>query len=241
MSSASGLISEEARAAATEAGAGGSVLNGSAAGVSAATGLSACQTDAQSRGEGTAASDLVRTSVKIRLVNGSESDCRAGVYLAREAHQHTIFRDIAFSEDKARAIYDKAVRQPERCGLIYAVPGADEPLAEDGLLGFASVHAGEHFLGEGTLIATVQTLNISQKLSGTLLGGKVALRLVQAMRHWAKTRNCAHLMVHVTNGDNAEDADRFFRRCGLVTVGGNYFEASSGMLVQSREIDGYGS
>lgn len=100
--------------------------------------------------------------------------------------------------------------------------GADEPLAEDELLGFASVQAGEHFLGQGTLIATVQALNISQKLTGTLLGGKVALRLVQAVRHWAKTPSCAHLIVHVTNGENAEDADKFFRRCGMVTVRGNY-------------------
>lgn len=158
----------------------------------------------------------------VRLANGSESDCRAGVFLAREAHRHTIFRDIPFSEDKARAIFEKATSQPGRFGLIYAVPGADEPLSEKGLYGFASVHAGEYFLGAGALIATVQTLNISQRLTGTMLGGKVALRLVQAVRHWAKERGCAHFMVHVTNGDNAEEADRFFRRCGMKTIGGNY-------------------
>ncbi len=50
----------------------------------------------------------------------------------------------------------------------------------------------------------------------------MALRLVQAVRHWAKTRSCAHLMVHVTNGENAEDADKFFRRCGMVTFWGDY-------------------
>ncbi|MCV0426752.1 MAG: GNAT family N-acetyltransferase, partial [Roseibium sp.] len=61
-----------------------------------------------------------------------------------------------------------------------------------------------------------------QKLSGTLLGGKVALRLVQAVRQWAKERNCEHLMVHVTNGVEVQDVDRFFRRCGMKTVGGNY-------------------
>jgi GNAT superfamily N-acetyltransferase len=163
-----------------------------------------------------------KPGLTLRLADGSEADCRAGIHLAREAHGRTIFRDIPFSEDKARAIYTKAVAQPERFGLIYAVPGADAPLKIDGLLGFASVQAGEYFLGTGTLIATVQTLNISQKIAGTLLGGKVALRLVQAVRHWAKERGCAHLMVHVTNGENAEDADRFFRRCGMVTVGGNY-------------------
>jgi len=160
--------------------------------------------------------------IQVRLAKASEADYRAGVYLAREAHLNTIFRDIPFSEAKAKKIFDKAIENPDRFGLIYAAREADVSLAEDGLLGFASVQAGEHFLGTGTLIATVQTLNISQKLSGTLLGGKVALRLVQAVRHWAKTRGCAHLMVHVTNGENAKDADRFFRRCGMVPVGGNY-------------------
>ncbi|WFE88609.1 hypothetical protein K1718_20945 [Roseibium porphyridii] len=163
-----------------------------------------------------------KSNMTVRLANGSESDCRAGVFLAREAHRNTIFREIPFSEDKARAIFEKATSRPDRFGLIYAVPSADEPLSEDGLYGFASVHAGEYFLGTGALIATVQTLNISKRLAGTLLGGKVALRLVQAVRHWAKERGCAHFMVHVTNGDNAEEADRFFRRCGMKTIGGNY-------------------
>jgi len=218
----SGLIAEDVKPAG-EAEADRAVVTGSGENASEAQRLGA-RTEV-----GTTAAAPKRTTVKIRLADGSESDCRAGVFLAREAHQRTIFRDIAFSEDKARAIFDKAVNESNRFGLIYAAPGADEPLAEDGLLGFASVQAGEHFLGQGTLIATVQTLNISQKLSGTLLGGKVALRLVQAVRHWAKTRNCAHLMVHVTHGENAEAADKFFRRCGMLTVGGNYVDYRAGL------------
>ncbi|MEM5585973.1 hypothetical protein WNZ15_26235 [Roseibium sp. AS2] len=74
-----------------------------------------------------------RTSVKLRLADGSETDCRAGIHLARGAHRHTVFRGIPFSEDKARAIFDKAVTQPERFELIFAVPGADEPLTEEGI------------------------------------------------------------------------------------------------------------
>ncbi len=171
-------------------------------------------------GETVNASDITqgRTSIKLRLADGSETDCRAGIHLAREAHLRTIFRDIPFSETKARAIFNKAMSEPERFGLNYAVSGVDKPPAEDDLFGFASVQTGEHFLGTGTLIATVQTLNISQKLTDSRLGGKVALRLVHAVRHWANTRGCAQVMVHVTNGDNAEDADRFFRRCEMVSV-----------------------
>jgi hypothetical protein len=67
-----------------------------------------------------------RTSVKLRLADGSETDCRAGIHLARETHLWTIFRDIPFSEAKARAIFDKAIVEPERFGLIHAVLGTDE-------------------------------------------------------------------------------------------------------------------
>lgn len=168
------------------------------------------------------AGGIAGTNLTFRLVNGSEEDYRTGVYLAREAHRNTIFRDILFSADKASATIYRAMAQPDRNGLIYAAPGSDASLAEDGLYGFASVHAGEYFLGTGTLIATVQTLNISQKLSGTSLGGKFALRLVQAVRRWARTRNCEHLLVHVINGMGVEDADKFFRRCGLKTIGGKH-------------------
>ena len=178
-----------------------------------------------SRSADAVSSESKHTNLTVRLVNGSEGDYRAGIHLAREAHQNTIFRDIPFSEVMARVIIDRVMAQPDRNGLIYAVSGSDIALAQDDFYGFASVHAGEYFLGTGTLIATVQTLNISRRLSGTLLGGKVALRLVQAVRHWAKTRNCEHLLVHVTNGVSAIPSDQFFRRCGLETLGGNYVEA----------------
>ncbi|CTQ53450.1 hypothetical protein LP7551_01972 [Roseibium album] len=166
--------------------------------------------------------DRAQSNMIVRPANGSEADWQAAHYLAPEAHQNAIFRDIPFAEEKARAIYDRARKDPDRFGLIFAAPNTSEPLKPESLYGFASIHAGVYFLGKGTLIATVQTLNISQKLSGTLLGGKVALRRVKAARHWAKTRNSEHLMVHVTNGVDTQDADEFFRRCGMKTVGGNY-------------------
>lgn len=34
-----------------------------------------------------------RTSVKLRLADGSATDCRAGIHLARDAHLRTIFQD----------------------------------------------------------------------------------------------------------------------------------------------------
>jgi hypothetical protein len=78
------------------------------------------QTEATIYGDAAVSEKPTRASVKLRLADGSESDCRAGIHLAREAHLRTIFRDIAFSETKARAIFDKAMAEPERFGLRYA-------------------------------------------------------------------------------------------------------------------------
>ncbi|WP_152502794.1 hypothetical protein [Labrenzia sp. THAF82] len=47
------------------------------------------------------------SNMTVRLANGSESDYRAGVFLAREAHRNTIFRDIPFSEDKAQLVFER--------------------------------------------------------------------------------------------------------------------------------------
>ncbi|CTQ56849.1 hypothetical protein LP7551_05413 [Roseibium album] len=46
----------------------------------------------------------------VRLDNGSEADWLAACYLAREAHQNTIFRDISFAEEGARSIYGRACK-----------------------------------------------------------------------------------------------------------------------------------
>ncbi|MET1414722.1 hypothetical protein ABVF61_20795 [Roseibium sp. HPY-6] len=68
--------------------------------------------------EGRVAEGATHGNMVVRLADGSEADYRAGVYLAREAHQNTIFRDIPFSEEKARTIFEKATAQPNRFGLL---------------------------------------------------------------------------------------------------------------------------
>ncbi len=157
--------------------------------------------------------------ILVRLARDSEADFTAAFDLVRDAHERTIFRDIPFSERKARALFDKVVRQPDQHGLLLATLNEEEKP-----VGFASLNAGEYFLGEGALVCSVTGLYYSGSLTGSMLAGKVALRLMQAIRQWAKERRCSHILVHVTNGMSAAESDQFFRRCGLKTVGGNYVE-----------------
>nr|WP_306030107.1 hypothetical protein [Stappia sp. MMSF_3263] len=91
-----------------------------------------------------------------------------------------------------------------------------------GLAGFAYVQTGEHFLAGGNLIATVLAIGIAPRVAAAQLGGRVALRLVKALRQWSTRRGCKHLLVHATGGIEPARTDRFFRRCGFKVSGGNY-------------------
>lgn len=170
-------------------------------------------------GRASAGSATNSSRIVVRLARDTEADFAAAFDLVKDAHERTIFRDIPFSERKARALFDKVIQQPDQHGLLLAM------LAEvEKPVGFASLNAGEYFLGEGSLVCSVTGLYYNSSLSGTMLAGKVALRLMQAVRQWAKERRCGHILVHVTNGMSAAQSDQFFRRFGLKVVGGNYVE-----------------
>ena len=63
---------------------------------------------------------------------------------------------------------------------------------------------------------------VTEAVTGTPFGGRVALKLVAAVRQWARERACRHVLVHATSGIEPARTDRFFRRCGFNVVGGNY-------------------
>ena len=56
----------------------------------------------------------------------------------------------------------------------------------------------------------------------SLLGGRVAVRLLDAGRRWAANRGAVELQVHVTNGIHIGQTDRVLRRLGFRQTGGNY-------------------
>ena len=160
--------------------------------------------------------------LRLRLARNDESDFRAALALARGFHERTIFRDSPFSEAKARRLLERSVAQRERYGLILAERPGRADGAAGGLVGFAYVQAGGYFLAERDLLVTVLTLNVTEAVTGTPFGGRVALKLVAAVRQWARERACRHVLVHATSGIEPARTDRFFRRCGFNVVGGNY-------------------
>ena len=69
---------------------------------------------------------------------------------------------------------------------------------------------------------TVNTINVDQSARSGLLGGKIALRLVRGIEVWARKQRANVILYHVTSGKNVASTDKFFRKVGMTTLGGNY-------------------
>ena len=55
----------------------------------------------------------------------------------------------------------------------------------------------------------------------TLLGGRIAVKLLDAGRGWAMNRRAVELQLHVTSGIHIGQTDRVFRKLGFRQTGGN--------------------
>ena len=82
--------------------------------------------------------------------------------------------------------------------------------------------AGGYYIGEGAKVVTVNTICVDKPIRDTMLGGRVAVKLIRGIETWARERKAQYILCHVTSGSGIASADKFFRRLGMTTLGGNY-------------------
>jgi hypothetical protein len=66
------------------------------------------------------------------------------------------------------------------------------------------------------------SISTSPEIRTRILGGKAALRLTRGIEIWAKGMGASYVLYHATSGTNPIRSDRFFRKLGMTTLGGNY-------------------
>lgn len=153
------------------------------------------------------------SAITIRTVENRDRDML--LQLARTEHQESALQGIRFSSKKFSDLFDKVNENPHFCTALVAEQ-------QGRLLGFLYCTLGEYFIGEGGLIASVHTIYVDRTVRSSLLSGKVAVRLVRAITKWASLRKADYVMFHATSGINISQTDKFFRKVGLTTLGGNY-------------------
>lgn len=135
--------------------------------------------------------------------------------LSVEFHEESHFRDIPYSHKKRDDLFMRAIDEPAHWGLLIAEHGGDP-------VGFSFITAGEYIVGYDALMTTVYSIYVRKNIRGTFLGGRVALRLLTAIKRWSERRNCREIMIHVTSDIDIDRTHRTLSRVGFMPVGMNY-------------------
>lgn len=143
------------------------------------------------------------------------TDREDGCELARSVHEEGIFASIPFSEAKFYKYFDNTIEEPDKFLALKAT-------LDDKLVGFAYCYVGGYFIGSDATVVTVNTICVDKSVRSGILGGKVAVRLVRGIEVWAKSRGAQLILYHVTSGRGVSGIDKFFRKMGMTTLGGNY-------------------
>ncbi|NKC14188.1 MAG: GNAT family N-acetyltransferase [Gammaproteobacteria bacterium] len=159
--------------------------------------------------------DNTKKPSAIHLARAGKADKAAIMELARLDHRESIFGNLEFPEKKFSTLFNKSIDQPGRCITLKAEVKGE-------IVGFLYCTIGEYFIAENNLQATVHVLDVKKNLRHSVLGGKVAVKLVKAITKWAKAQGVQHVFFYVTSGTRIAQVDSFFRKMGMTTLGGNY-------------------
>nr|WP_319512887.1 hypothetical protein [uncultured Cohaesibacter sp.] len=153
---------------------------------------------------------------RITLRQATIADLDTLVAFCRDAHEESYLSGIPFSEEKAFKLMTNCVSD-EHPNLISILAEANEKP-----VGYLCAAAGEYYVGTETLLTTVHVIHVTQSIRRSLLGGKVAIRLVRGIKQWSDQIGAKHLLFHITSDIRPAQNDRFMRKMGFRTLGGNY-------------------
>ena len=86
--------------------------------------------------------------------------------------------------------------------------------------------APEYLYGSGVLIVTINTVYTSQRLRGSLLGGRAALGQFRAVGLWSKGIGAREILLHTTSGIKEERVGKAAERMGFAKLGGSYAKSA---------------
>lgn len=134
--------------------------------------------------------------------------------LSVEFHQRSHFSGIEYDHEKRDRVLSRALTS--NSSRIFIAENDGE------YVGFLFCSAAEYIVGKETLIVTVHSFYVKESIGRSLLGGRIALRLLRLAINWTKELGAREVMVHVTSGIDLARADRLFRKLNFKVLGANY-------------------
>ena len=171
------------------------------------------QASARSPGEdGGLAPDTARVSIRLLA---SEREIDETLPLALAAHAESRHREHPLDpERRRRFLGERFLAGRTRYGFLVARYGGRP-------VGMLTCFAERLHYTDVTVVSCL-SLYVLAEYRRTLLGGRIAVKLLDAGRRWAMNRRAVELQIHVTNGIHIGQTDRVFRKLGFRQTGGNY-------------------
>ena len=166
--------------------------------------------------DGGPAPDAARVSmrVSIRLLD-SERDIDETLPLTLAAHEESRHREHPLDpERRRRFLAERFLADRTRYGFLVARYGGRS-------VGMLTCLAERLHYTDVTVVSCL-SFYVLAEYRRSLLGGRIAVKLLDAGRRWALNRRAVELQLHVTNGIHIGQTDRVFRKLGFRQTGGNY-------------------
>ena len=152
--------------------------------------------------------------VSIRLL-GSVEDIDETWPLTLAAHEESRHREHPLDpERRRRLLAERFLADRTRYGFLIARYGGRP-------VGMLTCLADRLHYTDVT-VASCLSFYVLGEYRRTLLGGRIAVKLLDAGRRWARNRRAVEIQVHVTSGLHIGQTDRVFRKFGFRQTGGNY-------------------
>lgn len=145
----------------------------------------------------------------------TEDDLAFLLPLSKEFHAESHYSSIPYDRKQRDQLARRAIDRPDRHAQVIASYNG-KPVGDL----FCSI--GEYMVGGHDLITTVQTFYVSRNYRHSLIGGRIAVRMLKGAIRWSEMRNAREMMIHVTTGIDIQRTDRFLRKAGFGVLGGNY-------------------
>lgn len=155
--------------------------------------------------------------------------------LMKRFHGDTVFGHLPFSDAKYDRNADTVLKKPPH--MVALVAEWHRPDDAKQIIGLAWATAGSYALSDEGVMATCHVIAIDRDAvldpeKGSTLGDKMRqaktfLRLIKALKAWAKTRGAGQVLIHVTTGTkeggiDARTTGRLLAKAGATAIGGGY-------------------
>lgn len=153
-------------------------------------------------------------SVQVRLLR-TEHDIESTWPLSLALHRESRYAKLRMDKTKRNDyLRENMLGKPDRFGFLIA-EWRGRPV------GYLACAANRFLYGDEN-IASCLAFYVQPTYRKTLLGGRIAVKLLDAYRRWAVNRRAVEIQFHVTSGIGIAATDKFLRRAGFGQTGGNY-------------------